>query len=123
MPGVLTKSKSYAERLFHYQTLANLTREQTDEVFMQTAAKNGRTFTTDALGVLWEQTKGYPYFIQAYGAAALGKTTTQISNTRQILMAHGLIYSPSFGRAAFTVPGMGDFIRRHEPTTEFPHAE
>lgn len=69
LPGHLTKIRSYAERLFRYRSLSYLDDRDTKDVFVQTAARNGRTFTEDALLRLQELSLGYPYFIQAYGAA------------------------------------------------------
>ncbi|MEW1934447.1 ATP-binding protein [Rhodococcus sp. NPDC079359] len=45
-------------------------------------------------------------------AAAMGQTTTGVSDVRDSLIRKGLIWSPEHGRIAFTVPGMSDFIRR-----------
>ena len=45
-------------------------------------------------------------------AAAMGRKTPQLGPTRESLIAKGMIYSPGYGRAAFTVPLFDDFIRR-----------
>ena len=46
-------------------------------------------------------------------ARRLGKEPSGLSPLRDRLITDGLIYSPVRGYVAFTVPGMGDFIRRH----------
>ncbi|MFC7957253.1 ATP-binding protein [Rhodococcoides kroppenstedtii] len=48
-------------------------------------------------------------------AAAMGSTTTAVSDVRDSTIRKGLVWSPEHGRVAFTVPGMADFIRR-QPT-------
>lgn len=181
LPGVLSKSRSYAERLFEYRTIGQLSDADAAEGFQKPARRNGRPFTDDALNELIKVSSGYPYFIQAYGKAAwnasgsnpiplqavtkseacaraelddglysarwqrttppgrrylaamakigtespsstaevadrLGKSTGEISMTRDKLIKLGLIYSPEYGKVAFTVPGMGEFILRAMPS-------
>lgn len=181
LPGVLSKSRSYAERLFEYRTIGQLSDADAAEGFQKPARRNGRPFTDDALNELIKVSSGYPYFIQAYGKAAwnasgsnpiplqavtkseacaraelddglysarwqrttptgrrylaamakigtespsstaevadrLGKSTGEISMTRDKLIKLGLIYSPEYGKVAFTVPGMGEFILRTMPS-------
>lgn len=69
LPGVLAKSRSYAERLFEYRVVDRLSREETEDGFQKPAKMNGRPFDGDALDELVRISRGYPYFIQAYGAA------------------------------------------------------
>ena len=45
----------------------------------------------------------------------LGKTSSQLGPTRDALITNGMIYSPKYGYAAFTVPLFDEFIRRAEP--------
>ena len=181
LPGVLSKSRSYAERLFEYRTIGQLSDADAAEGFQKPARRNGRPFTDDALNELIKVSSGYPYFIQAYGKAAwnasgsnpiplqavtkseacaraelddglysarwqrttppgrrylaamakigtespsstaevadrLGESTGEISMTRDKLIKLGLIYSPEYGKVAFTVPGMGEFILRAMPS-------
>ena len=181
LPGVLSKSRSYAERLFEYRTIGQLSDADAAEGFQKPARRNGRPFTDAALNELIKVSSGYPYFIQAYGKAAwnasgsnpiplqavtkseacaraelddglysarwqrttptgrrylaamakigtespsstaevadrLGKSTGEISMTRDKLIKLGLIYSPEYGKVAFTVPGMGEFILRAMPS-------
>lgn len=178
---MLSKSRSYAERLFEYRTIGQLSDADAAEGFQKPARRNGRPFTDDALNELIKVSSGYPYFIQAYGKAAwnasgsnpiplqavtkseacaraelddglysarwqrttptgrrylaamakigtespsstaevadrLGKSTGEISMTRDKLIKLGLIYSPEYGKVAFTVPGMGEFILRAMPS-------
>ena len=45
-------------------------------------------------------------------AAAMGKRTSQLGPVREALIVKGMIYSPGYGHAAFTVPLFDDFMRR-----------
>ncbi|EMY35312.1 hypothetical protein D477_005066 [Arthrobacter crystallopoietes BAB-32] len=45
-------------------------------------------------------------------ASRLGRKVTSLGKLRGELVSKGLIYSPEYGRVAFTVPGMADFIER-----------
>lgn len=73
LPGVLTTSRSYAERLFEYREIGRLSDEATVRCLQETVQQSGRTFTKTAVDRLIEDTKGYPYFIQAYGEATFNK--------------------------------------------------
>ena len=176
LPGVLTKSRSYAERLFQYKRIGRLPEDKTRECFEKTIGKINVRFDDDALNRLIELSKGYPYSIQVYGSAAfdesesspiplsavikgepiaqasldsglyesrwqrarplereymramasleksvcssaeiaerLGRPPADVVRVRKGIIDSGLAYSPERGLLAFTVPGMGDFIRR-----------
>ncbi len=45
-------------------------------------------------------------------AAALGKKTTQVGPVRDQLVRRGLVYSPRWGRLAFTVPMFDQYVAR-----------
>ncbi|MDV6271753.1 hypothetical protein [Rhodococcus globerulus] len=47
-------------------------------------------------------------------AEVMGPTASGSSEVRDSAIKRGLIWSPERGRIAFTVPGMGDFIRRRQ---------
>ena len=69
LPGVLTKSRSYAERLFEYRTIGELPETEARSCFTRTVGTVS-SFEDAALDRLTELAQGYPYFIQAYGSAA-----------------------------------------------------
>ena len=48
-------------------------------------------------------------------ADAMGKTSSQLGPTRDALITNGMIYSPKYGYASFTVPLFDEFMRRAEP--------
>ncbi|GAA1508304.1 ATP-binding protein [Nocardioides humi] len=67
LPAVLSASKSYSERLFSYQRIDRLSRGAADRALVAPAAEEDAAFTPDALAAMYDATRGYPYFIQAYG--------------------------------------------------------
>lgn len=69
LPAVLSASKSYSERLFSYQRIDRLARDQADRALTAPAADEEATYDDAALDALYVATGGYPYFIQAYGKA------------------------------------------------------
>ena len=62
-------AKSYAERLFTFPVIGNLSDLDAREALRQPAAEEGATFDEDALTRAVEVTGGYPYFLQELGHA------------------------------------------------------
>ena len=52
-------------------------------------------------------------------AELLGKKVTTVAPTRNALIAKGMIYSPSHGDTAFTVPLFDEFMRRIMPDNDW----
>ncbi len=48
-------------------------------------------------------------------AAVLGRPVTSVGPTRSRLIAKGMVWSPSHGDTAFTVPRFADFMKRFSP--------
>jgi hypothetical protein len=67
LPAVLSASKSYSERLFSYQRIDRLTREEADRALTAPAASEDASYDDGALAAMYDATGGYPYFVQAYG--------------------------------------------------------
>jgi hypothetical protein len=67
LPSVLSASKSYSERLFHYLRIDRLERDAADLALIAPAEREDVEFTPDALDALYAVSGGYPYFVQAYG--------------------------------------------------------
>ncbi|MFK5633485.1 MULTISPECIES: AAA family ATPase [unclassified Ornithinimicrobium] len=67
LPAVLSASKSYSERLFRYNRIDRLSREEAARALQNPAADEGAAWAGEALEAMYAATGGYPYFIQAYG--------------------------------------------------------
>ena len=77
LPGLAGDAKSYAERLFSFPEVGALSEEDTAKALQDPARAAGITFTAEALQVVFQLTKGYPYFLQEWGYQAwnLAKTS------------------------------------------------
>ena len=62
-------AKSYAERLFKFAAIDNLSPDDANAALVRPAQGEGVSFSADALGEAVTITGGYPYFIQELGHA------------------------------------------------------
>lgn len=67
MPRILAEAKSYAERLFVYDHIEQLTEVLAREALAEPAAGEGVEWDDDAVDFLVGETQGYPYFLQQFG--------------------------------------------------------
>ena len=61
---MLAEEKSYTERLFSYQEIGSLTREETEKAICEPLKLLKVKYTDSALDKIFEITEGYPFFIQ-----------------------------------------------------------
>jgi len=67
LPRLAGEAKSYAERLFKFPRLGQLSPPQAEAALAEPAADRGVSFDSGAIDVIVDYTEGYPYFIQEYG--------------------------------------------------------
>jgi len=179
LPGRMGRAKSYAERLFDFPHIGALTRESACIAIAKPASDQGVDVKEEALQRIFQETHGYPYFLQEWGKHAwdaaeappitlhdvelasktavaaldesffrvrfdrltplekkylramaelgpgphrsgdisvqLNRGVTSLGPTRSQLIAKGMIWSPSHGDTAFTVPLFDEFMRRIMP--------
>jgi hypothetical protein len=179
LPGLAGNSKSYAERLFSFPDMGELSKEDAARALKEPAEAAGVRFESEALEEIFRLTKGYPYFLQEWGyqawnvaktnlitlevvreatvkviprldknffrvrfdrltpkekkflramaqlgphthrtgdiANALGIKISGLGRLRADLINKGMIYSPSYGDMAFTVPLFDEFMIRAIP--------
>jgi DNA-binding CsgD family transcriptional regulator len=60
------EAKSYAERLFDYPEVGPLADESAREAIVMPLRREGVTIKDEALTLILQQTKGYPYFLQEW---------------------------------------------------------
>lgn len=70
LPTVLSASKSYSERLFRYVRIDRLERDAANYALAAPAEQEDVAFEPAALDTLYDESDGYPYFVQAYGKVA-----------------------------------------------------
>ena len=76
LPALAGEAKSYAERLFDYPEIGALSEADTVHALQDPVHEVGVNFTPSALDEMFNQTRGYPYFIQEWGYQCW-KTATQ----------------------------------------------
>lgn len=179
LPGRMGKAKSYAERLFDFPEIGPLDWTAASSALTEPVDDLNVEFEPEALNVIWQETEGYPYFIQEWGKHAwdlatsspitkkdceeatvqataaldanffrvrwdrltpseksymramaelgrgphrsgdianiLGRQVQSLAPTRAQLITKGMIWSPSHGDTAFTVPLFDQFLKRIMP--------
>lgn len=70
LPRLAGEAKSYAERLFRFPRLGELSAPQAEAALAHPAADLGVTFEPAAIDAIVAYTEGYPYFLQEYGKFA-----------------------------------------------------
>jgi hypothetical protein len=68
LAGNTGAAKSYAERLFLFPQIGPLLRPDAFKALQEPANKLGVGFTDEALEEIFQQTAGYPYFLQEWGS-------------------------------------------------------
>jgi hypothetical protein len=64
------EAKSYAERLFNFPTVDALDNASASAAIRQPIESEGESISEDALKLILEKTRGYPYFLQEWGYQA-----------------------------------------------------
>ena len=108
LPAVLSASKSYSERLFSYQRIDRLSREEADRALTAPAREEDAAYDDEALAAMYAATGGYPYFIQAYG-----KTVWDLAPRSPITATDVAVAAPEAEREL----AVGFFGSRYERAT------
>jgi hypothetical protein len=181
--GQMGLAKSYAERLFDFPEIGPLPEPDAKLAIFKPALDQGVVIEEEALQRIFQQTQGYPYFLQEWGkhawdtaaaspitlsdvqqasraaiaaldesffrvrfdrltqvekkylramaelgpgphrsgdiAEQLERKVTSLGPTRNQLIAKGMVWSPSHGDTAFTVPLFDGFMRRIMPGNDW----
>ena len=70
LAGLAGEAKSYAERLFEYVEVGPLAEDAAREAIRAPVEREGVSIDDEALDVIVEKTKCYPYFLQEWGSQA-----------------------------------------------------
>ncbi|WP_018254972.1 ATP-binding protein [Salinispora mooreana] len=109
LPAVLSAAKSYSERLFRYQRIDRLDRIAADQALCAPAEREEIEYEQKALDLLYENSGGYPYFVQAYG-----KTTWDHAPRSPITAADVRVAAPD-AEAELAVGFFGSRFERATP--------
>lgn len=177
--GRMGDAKSYAERLFEFPEIGPLSPQDASDAIVKPAEQEDVHIDADAVQLIVDYTKGYPYFLQEWGkhawdialqspisrsdveaasteavatldesffrvrfdrltptekkylramaqlgpgphrsgdiAANLGRESSSLGPVRSSLIVKGMIWSPTHGDTAFTVPLFDEFMKRIIP--------
>jgi len=102
LPRLAGEAKSYAERLFKFPQIGELSAAEAKQALVDPAERLDTAYDEGA-----QQARDV--------AALLGRTSEQMGPTRSGLIDKGLLYTPGHGLAAFTVPQFDRFMRRTYP--------
>ena len=69
----LKRARTYAERMFRHVAVGNLEPDAAGDALAIPLAGSGRSFGLSLIGEICEQTAGYPYFLQFFGAFACSR--------------------------------------------------
>ncbi|MGF6401606.1 type II secretory pathway predicted ATPase ExeA [Pseudomonas frederiksbergensis] len=69
-------AKAYAERLFDYPAIGPLSEVEAAQAIVQPAAEEGVAFDAEAVDLIVEKTRGYPFFLQAWASHAWDAAST-----------------------------------------------
>jgi len=67
LPRLAGEAKSYAERLFKFPRIGQLSPPQAEAALAEPASELGVSYEPGAIDVIVDYTEGYPFFIQEYG--------------------------------------------------------
>ena len=87
----LRKARTYSVR-FTYRELPFLTPAATHRALEEPARTGGARFTPEALSLLDEETAGYPYFVQMYGATVWQKKEGPVINAAAVRLALPIVH-------------------------------
>ena len=70
IPSLTAEAKSYAERMFVYIAIGELSQAAVRDALIQPAERQGVSWEKGGVAEVMTYTEGYPYFIQEYGRRA-----------------------------------------------------
>lgn len=74
LPGILADARSYAERLFAYHEIGALDHLAATAALVEPAADLGVIWSDEATDVVLQRSRGYPFFLQAFGKSVWDHT-------------------------------------------------
>jgi hypothetical protein len=93
LPRLAGEAKSYAERLFKFPLIGELSAIEAEQALVDPAERLGIAYDRQAIAAIGDYTEGYPYFLQEYGkvlwdlAEASPITPTDVEDAREAVEA------------------------------------
>jgi hypothetical protein len=102
LPMLAGNAKSYAERLFNFPRITSLSDAEARQAIAEPANAMNVEFDDDALGVIVDVTKGYPYFIQEW-AYEVWNAAPSSPISRAVVTRVGSIVQDKLDKSFFSV--------------------
>jgi hypothetical protein len=126
LPGLAGQAKSYAERLFDFPEIGPLEREDAAAVISIPARDQGVEITEEALELLVNEAKGYPYFLQEWGYRVWNYATQSLITIQDVESVKPIVLEQLDGnfflvRFARLTPKEKDYLRAMADMGPGPH--
>jgi hypothetical protein len=109
LPRLAGEAKSYAERLFKFPSIGQLSAEEAERALAEPAERLGVGFERNGVSAVIDYTEGYPYFLQEYGNVLWNQVEASPITAADVADAQGAVEAKLDG---------GFFRVRAERTTE-----
>lgn len=114
--GLTGKAKSYAERLFDFQSIGPLGNDDAQAAVREPVEREGAAINGDALAEIVRATEGYPYFLQEWGSHAwngASQSPITIGDVRHATIEAITALDRGFFRVRFDrlTPGEREYLR------------
>ena len=124
--GRMGRAKSYAERLFDFPEIGPLPAPDAKQAIAKPAGEQGVKVDEEALDLIFEQTRGYPYFVQEWGKHAWDVAARSPITRQDVEIAAHLSVAAldeSFFRVRFDrlTPAERRYLRAMAQLGEGPH--
>lgn len=91
LPRLAGEAKSYAERLFSYPIIGQLSRAEAARALSEPVEQGGAYFEQEALELIYEHTLGYPYFLQEWGYQVWNQAEGPLLTLKDAEAASGMV--------------------------------
>ncbi len=129
LPQILTmagRSKSYAERMFEFPEVGPLSMEDTVLALLSPVERQDASWTEEALDKVWQDTGGYPYFLQEWAyhswniaaGPTIGVSDVEQASITAIAQLDQNFFRVRFGRLT---PRERDYLRAMAQLGPGPH--
>ena len=91
IPRLAGEAKSYAERLFQFPTIGQLSQEEAADALTRPAGALGVTYAPAAVKAIIDFTEGYPYFLQEYGKLVWDRALGPVIEADDVLQSQDAV--------------------------------
>ncbi len=89
--ALVGNSKSYAERLFYFPEIRNLSLIDATTAIREPLSKHNVALTTNAMNEIYKQSNGYPYFLQEWGYQLWKSFDSALLESKHVAIASTIV--------------------------------